>query len=729
MSSKDTPDTSRGLNIPIGGAAPLGARLSVAPAALGFGVEIAFGKVVVSQPFPICVILASGSLEGTSIGYESARLQDGAIVCVGALTVSDDTEVEVTDCWRAGEGTVRVSREVRVRGGCDDGFMTSLTLARDVEAGWSDVIPFAPGVLYGDAEPVPTLSIGSRHLRRLRLNHLLCREDRLAAPLFAVAYPDRSFLAVLHERPDASTTVADGGSEFGGESLTDARFGFASLGGVVSDERLEIGAWFPGSEGPVTYSSGPIPLTQKPQWRRRFHPLTEGVNQHYELAFRLGECADAADLFATTWRWAWEALAPSVEAVDPAIVVSSSAAVLASRVCLNGDVVGFPLEVDAVSGRIGDNNSAIMGFVGANTDAAYLLLRVGDDEGGAAGAHYREIGEAVLDSFTALPLDPPLGEGFDLATGEATTYRDIDGIPAVYTRSIADGCAGALKAFEYEATLGRRRYNWLAWARHGGDWFVTNQRPDGSLPRAWEAGTGSILDASTTASHLPVAFLSALNRATGDTTYLKAALGAAEFAWRALEENGCFAGATIDNPDVVDKEGAVFALEGALALYLETRGEIWLERAISAARLTETWIYAWNVPMPVDADEADLHWKTGVPTVGQQLIATGVSACDGFLAMNAAAFALLSHLTGDEHFLDVARIVAHGTKAMLALPGRTFDLRGAGWQQEHWCFAVPRGLGFNRNWLPWVAVANVEGILRLRDLGEVGAGVLWPPPR
>ncbi|HTX01784.1 MAG TPA: hypothetical protein VMD59_23580, partial [Acidimicrobiales bacterium] len=59
--------------------------------------------------------------------------------------------------------------------------------------------------------------------------------------------------------------------------------------------------------------------------------------------------------------------------------------------------------------------------------------------------------------------------------------------------------------------------------------------------------------------------------------------------------------------------------------------------------------------------------------------------------------------------------------------GRTFDLHGPGWQQEHWCLSLPRGRGLNRNWLPWVAVANVEGILRLEDLGgELAASVLRP---
>ena len=65
---------------------------------------------------------------------------------------------------------------------------------------------------------------------------------------------------------------------------------------------------------------------------------------------------------------------------------------------------------------------------------------------------------------------------------------------------------------------------------------------------------------------------------------------------------------------------------------------------------------------------------------------------------------------------------------MLALPGRTFDLHGPGWQQEHWCLAIPRGRGLSRNWLPWVPVANVEGILRIEDLGQEAADLVLMPP-
>ena len=58
----------------------------------------------------------------------------------------------------------------------------------------------------------------------------------------------------------------------------------------------------------------------------------------------------------------------------------------------------------------------------------------------------------------------------------------------------------------------------------------------------------------------------------------------------------------------------------------------------------------------------------------------------------------------------------HNTKLMLALPGRTYDLAGPGWHQEHWSLAPRRGYGMHRYWLPWVSCSHLEGIIGLEDV-------------
>ena len=76
--------------------------------------------------------------------------------------------------------------------------------------------------------------------------------------------------------------------------------------------------------------------------------------------------------------------------------------------------------------------------------------------------------------------------------------------------------------------------------------------------------------------------------------------------------------------------------------------------------------------------------------------------------------------TSDPHYLDVARVLLHGTKAMLALPGRTYDLLGPGWQQEHWRMGPgARGIGAHRTWLPWISVNHLHGITGLEEFDRV----------
>ena len=64
---------------------------------------------------------------------------------------------------------------------------------------------------------------------------------------------------------------------------------------------------------------------------------------------------------------------------------------------------------------------------------------------------------------------------------------------------------------------------------------------------------------------------------------------------------------------------------------------------------------------------------------------------------------------------SAAGILLHNTKSMLALPGRLFDLRTPGWQQEHWSLAQ-RGYGLHRGWLPWVATSHLNGIFGIMEL-------------
>ena len=104
-----------------------------------------------------------------------------------------------------------------------------------------------------------------------------------------------------------------------------------------------------------------------------------------------------------------------------------------------------------------------------------------------------------------------------------------------------------------------------------------------------------------------------------------------------------------------------------------------------------------------------------MPTVGLQLIATGHSLVDDYMAFDVVSYAKLYKYTGDQHYYEVAMVLLHNTKIMTCLPDHPYDMPQFGWQQEHWSLAPSRGIGMHRGWLAWVTCSNLQGILELED--------------
>lgn len=246
----------------------------------------------------------------------------------------------------------------------------------------------------------------------------------------------------------------------------------------------------------------------------------------------------------------------------------------------------------------------------------------------------------------------------------------------------------------------------------------------------WRNGTGEVTDASTSTSDATVPWLLDLATLTGKARYRTAAVRAGEHAWR-RHAGGRYAGQTIDQGDVVAKETAALALEADLALRKATKDPRYLQRARRDAESVETWIFQWDIPMPLGVPARTIGWKPGVGTTGLNAVATGVTGSDAYLDNNVPELLELARLTGDEHVTDVARLLLHGSQAMLALPGRTYDLAGPGWQQEFWNLSAPRGtggiLGGVRDWVPWVSAVKLRGILLSEQRAPAAfARIAWP---
>lgn len=675
------------------------------------------GLASVEQPQPMQVEIwdeAKGEVRTHSGGYATTTQTDQGWNGTGRLTLDSGAAFEFQDRWEFQGGALRLERTVRVHGNAPGGFLTAAILPVTTPRAWPDVQWFAPGMIYGRFEYLSPAAIGGREHYRPGDYTVRIREDRLPAPLLAGRFADGTTLAVLNPAPVGDTTAADGDSVQGGV-MTDERFRFGAVGAEEHARGLRFGYWFPGSEGEVTYAGNTYPGGQLHQWRRRFHPIRDGLEQRYTVAFRFGRADGLAACCRDTWRWAWQTLQPQVNAHDIPTARAQIVDALAANVIEAGDRAGIPNAVSAVPGPLHRDAKTVMGFTGKALESAEFLLAEACLDKTARGAELRRQAEKIIASFLRLKMAPPEGEGFIIATGQpATALSHAPGHPEVYLRSFGDDIKALLRAYQREKQAGRAHPEWLAWARQFADWLLT-QQPAGGFPRAWLAPQGTVLSDSPNASFNAIPLLVQMHRLTKDEKYLAAAIRAAEFCWNNGQSQGRFVGGTIDNPDVLDKEAATLSLEAYLLLFETTGERNWLDRARVAADIAETWIYLWNVPLPADADNSRLHWKRGVPTTGLQLIATGHSLVDAYMAFDVDEFARLYRQTGDAHYREVARLLLHNTKAMVALPSHPYDLRGLGWQQEHYSLAPPRGQGLHRLWLPWVATSQLNGIFGLME--------------
>jgi hypothetical protein len=526
---------------------------------------------------------------------------------------------------------------------------------------------------------------------------------------------------MLDPSPRGESTVDE--TKLKHDVMTDARFQFGAFGvWQEGDSPIEFGFRFPGTMS--MYAFGPN-ASKQPRWIRRFHPMTQDVAHSYTVDFRFGRDESFRDVTRNTWRWAWSTLKPMITPIDVEQMRSVLIDHLAAQAATIDGRTGIPFAIATFdTNQLQWNRTmTVMGFVSKNIECADQLLREGDRDASERGQNMRKIGLNIITSMIqALSVLPLPGSGYDLATGKPWTGEHQEWL-APDLRKPTEDMRVLMRAFRRERALGRQHPEWFIWVKYYVDWLILQQRDDGSFPRRWKAGSNDVEEPTGTTSYCPVPLLVIMTEETGDPKYKQAAIRAADYVWANWGTRGLFIGGASDNPNITDKEAGMLSLEAYLSLYESTNETKWLECAKAAADFTESWIWIWNLPMPLDADDAQLHWKKGVPTIGLQgITARGVGGVDEYLDWSTSSYAKLYNYTKDPHYLDVARLLLHATKSMVALPGRQYDMKGIGWQQEHWSMGPGRngrGRGGHRFWLPWVSANHLYSITGLEEYDPV----------
>jgi hypothetical protein len=679
-----------------------------------WGVEIAGGSAPrISQPQPAKLEVCSPEekVRQLSFGYKTVRKSEGGVDADAEITYTDTAIFRVHDHWSLNGAVLSVRRKVEVVGNAPGGFASAVVLLVDPSVAWSDVNFMAPGALYGDPTYNGERSPGGT-LNNAAHRYLM-REDLLPAPLFALSFRNGASIAVLDPSPSGDSTFEE--TKLTKEVMTDARFQFGALGAWQdADIPIQFGFWFPGS---VTdeYMGGP-PYA-KPVNARRYHPITQGVTHRYEVRFRFGHNESFRDVMRNTWRWAWNTLNPAVTYIDVEQMRRVLIDHLEAQAATIDGRTAIPFVLSTMTDKLQWNwTMAAMGFVGKEIECADQLLRESDRDHTERGKKMRESGLAIIASMIhALPTVPLQATGYDLATGKPWDHVWL----APWLRNATEDMRVLMRAYRRERALGREHPEWFTWVKSYADWLILQQREDGSFPRRWKPGSSEVAEPTGTSSYAPVPLLVIMSEETGDPKYKQAAIRAADYIWSKYGSRGLFVGGASDNPNITDKEAGMLSMEAFLSLYDSTKDTKWLDRAKAAADFAESWIWIWNLPMPLDADDSQLYWKKGVPTTGiQGITALHAGSADEYLDWAVPSYAKLYNYTHDEHYLDVARILLHDTKSMVALPGRQYDMKGIGWQQEGWRMGPGgpgRGVGGHRFWLPWISSNHLYGINGLEE--------------
>lgn len=673
-----------------------------------WGVEIAGGAaptISQSQPASLEVFRAEDDVHQLAAGYKTLQ-RSAAGVDARAEIHYDSVVFRVQDHWSLSGSVLSVRRKVDVIGNLPGGFDSAITFEVNPSIGWTDVSYMAPGALYsdptynGDRSPGGTLNYAA--------HHFFMREDILPAPLFALSFRNGASVAVLDPSPHGDSTVEE--TKLTQPVMTDARFQFGALGAWQRGSNpIEFGFWFPGAINGA-YMGGPPDAKERTV--RRYHPIAAGVTHTYDVSFRFGRDESFRKMERNTWRWAWNTLKPPVYYIDVEQMRRVLTDHLESQATTIDGRTAIPFVMSTVTDKLQWNwTMAAMGFVGKNIECADQLLREGDRDPTGRGQKMRQTGLAVIASMiNALPTVPLQATGYDLATGKPWDHIWL----APWLRNATEDMRVLMRAYRRERALGREHPEWFNWVKSYADWLIQQQREDGAFPRRWKPGSNEVAEPTGTTSYAPVPLLVIMSEETGDSKYKQSAIRAAEYVWANWGTNGLYVGGASDNPNITDKEAGMLSMEAFLSLYDSTKEAKWLERAEAAADYAESWIWIWNLPMPLDADDAQLHYKKGVPTVGIQGITARVAgSADEYLDWAVPSYAKLYNLTKDQHYFDVARVLLHDTKSMVALPGRQYDMKGIGWQQEGWRMGPGgngRGVGGHRFWLPWISSNHLNGI-------------------
>jgi len=652
------------------------------------------------EPLQVQVVPQNGQTYWKKAAYRSVEQVEGKLVAKGQLQTNNGSVLQFTDVYgqQSDCACFIATREVQVEsaGAGDAGFSTRFAFQQAEASSLREYDFMVPSIWYGQNEHVPSYALASN----LDDDYYWFREDRLPLPLVMLRKRNGgATFVVYHHHPDGATFKEEDGLN----RIIDARMQFAALGLENKSQPL-VGLTFPGSEGERT---GVYGMLAAKRWAWRSHPLQEGFIQRYEVAFSLTKQADYPTALRNTWDTFYKLSNPTIYTVDLKEVYRQQLDVLNKYWKEINGTAGLPFRI-LLNGLVeaeSDYNWD-MGFVGQQLANASLMIR----EGGLNNNQMLlEKGEKMVDFWATHSLS---------TIGIPRTWYDP--IPqswrteATHMRVIGDGMNGLLWAWNFRKKQGIDKAEWLSFAGKVADWLLSIQNSDGSFFQQYNYETGAMVNSTKNNTSNVIPFLVDLYLITGNIAYRDAALKAGQFIYTNIHEPFHYAGGAADNPNVPDKESVSMALRAFLALHDVNKEERWLTAALQAAYYYQTWVYAWNVPIPIDDSHAVFPASRSV--TGTSAIATANNAADTYAAIDAFNYFRLYLYTHDTQLLNQARLLLKNTKQFMNWnPADPISAISPGLLGEAFTVIIPRGHGVNY-FLPWQTFNLLEPMVLLQDV-------------
>lgn len=666
-------------------------------------VSDAEGHLVYQQNKPLIAELVNNdnTVSWMDSMYSKLQVQGDSIICTGTITGKGGSVFAFTDVYKksSGEGSFEVDRQVMVtKAGKEQGFSTRIGFERSKSSLITNYDFFVPSVWYKQNSYVPSNALASS----MADEFYWFREDRLPLPVFmAREQSSGQTFSVYHKDADGATFTGEDGMT----RIIDGRMKFASVG-MQNKTKPLIGVTYPGSEGERTGIWGMS--SQNNRWAYRSHPVTNNFKQEYKVVFSLTQESDYVTALKNTWTKYYALAKPPIYNCNLTTVYDDQINLLNKYWKSINNSPGFPFRIQLNGTAANEDYNWNMGFVGMQLPNAALLVREGFRKG---DDQLRSKGEQIIDWWAANGQNEngAIRTWYDPQPQTWRTFYET------YMRVLGDGMLGVLWGWKFEKRNGVNKDQWLQFCKNGADWVLTKQNGDGSFPRSIDYTSNKVSNSETTNTSHIINFLVELYFATGNETYKQAALNAGNFLYNDSYLNFKFVGGTPDNPNVPDKEAASMALRAYLALSDLTKDTKWMDAAEQAAYYYQTWIYCWNVPIP--ADDANANYPKTRSTTGLSVIGTAGNAADTYAAIDAFAFYRMYLYSGDEIFLNTAKLCLYNTKQAVNWD-RSDPIPGygdPGLSVEAMSVMTPRGHGVNY-YLPWQAYNFVEPMVLFQDI-------------